>query len=127
MLACPNSFPQPTLPSQYLLPVSRNSDGHPSEGAIADIQSIWSYQATTLDWGDLGYNFPIDREGTVYRRSRGRRRSSGAHALGLNHGAIGIALLGNYEDQQPRAPMLASLRALVTTLANRYGINVPAR
>jgi len=66
-------------------------------------------------WDDLGYNFVIDRCGTIYEgRSGGLSRSvEGAHTKGFNSHSLGIAALGTFEEgQKVPQPMVDSIAAL---------------
>ncbi|MFD0022917.1 peptidoglycan recognition protein [Streptomyces sp. NPDC058382] len=49
-------------------------------------------------WDDIGYNFLVDRCGTIYEgRAGGVTRSvRGAHTTGFNADSVGIAVLGDY-------------------------------
>ncbi|CAL9437018.1 hypothetical protein GCM10010266_02700 [Streptomyces griseomycini] len=75
------------------------------------------YQGQTLgrDWDDLGYNFVVDRCGTVYEGRAGGadRPVTGAHAQGFNHRTTGIAALGTFTEGVFVPPeMLRSIAAL---------------
>ncbi|MFE9722245.1 peptidoglycan recognition protein [Streptomyces sp. NPDC005794] len=50
-------------------------------------------------WDDIGYNFVVDRCGTIYEgRAGGVGRSvRGAHATGFNAHSVGIAALGTFD------------------------------
>lgn len=66
-------------------------------------------------WDDLGYNFVIDRCGTIYEgRSGGLSRSvEGAHTKGFNAHSLGIAALGTFEEgQKVPQPIVDSIAAL---------------
>ncbi|MGW0789767.1 N-acetylmuramoyl-L-alanine amidase [Streptomyces sp. NPDC002911] len=58
-------------------------------------------------WDDIGYNFVVDRCGTIYEgRAGGVGRSvRGAHATGFNAHSVGIAALGAFDTgvQVPKA------------------------
>jgi hypothetical protein len=71
-------------------------------------------------YADIGYHFVIDDAGQIYE---GRKLNvRGAHTGGHNTGTVGIVLLGNFEEAQPTAAQLASLKMLGASLANEYGI-----
>jgi N-acetylmuramoyl-L-alanine amidase len=86
------------------------------------VEAIWQ---DGIDAGDIGiaYHYYINGDGSVYR---GRPENMiGAHALGLNYCSIGIALAGNFQNQDiPTYMQLDSLVALVKDIYTRYG-NLP--
>ncbi|OGZ34464.1 MAG: hypothetical protein A2Y98_04015 [Candidatus Portnoybacteria bacterium RBG_19FT_COMBO_36_7] len=91
--------------------------------AIARIQSIFRFHAVTNGWGDIGYNYLIDREGKIYEGRLGGNGSRGAHAYNsktsqnFNYGSIGISLLGEYRTEPIPAVMTESLSRLIGWLA----------
>ena len=69
-------------------------------------------------FGDVGYHFLVDETGTLYEgRDLGVR---GAHTAGANTGAVGVVLLGNFEEISPSDAQVASLGRLLRCLAARY-------
>lgn len=70
-------------------------------------------------WDDLGYNFVVDRCGTVYegRAGDGRRPVQGAHTKGFNKYSVGIAALGTFHEgaRVPRV-MLEAIAAVAAWL-----------
>ncbi|WP_405556231.1 peptidoglycan recognition protein [Streptomyces sp. NBC_01171] len=62
------------------------------------IRSLYSGQTGARHWDDIGYNFLVDRCGTIYEgRAGGADRAvTGAHAQGFNHRSTGIAALGTF-------------------------------
>ncbi|MFF7964108.1 peptidoglycan recognition protein [Streptomyces sp. NPDC007903] len=62
------------------------------------IRSLYSGQTGARHWDDIGYNFLVDRCGTIYEgRAGGADRAvTGAHSQGFNHGSAGIAALGTF-------------------------------
>ncbi|MHC4845756.1 MAG: N-acetylmuramoyl-L-alanine amidase [Planctomycetota bacterium] len=90
----------------------------PSQAA-AEVRGIQaSHQAK---WADIGYHFLIDRAGGIWE---GRElRWQGAHeGAGLNQGAIGICLLGNFELGSPPSAQLDALRSLLDACSSRFGL-----
>ncbi|MFF7633761.1 peptidoglycan recognition protein [Kitasatospora sp. NPDC008050] len=67
------------------------------------IRSIYQYHVVTNGWRDIGYNFLVDRCGTIYEgRAGGVARSVlGAHTLGFNTDSSGVAALGTYTSDSP--------------------------
>jgi hypothetical protein len=71
--------------------------------APAIVKGIQLFHVQSNGWNDIGYNFLVDRFGTIYEGRFGGvdRNVIGAHALGFNTGSVGIALLGTYGSTQP--------------------------
>ncbi|WP_375546782.1 peptidoglycan recognition protein family protein [Streptomyces gossypii] len=92
---------------------------HPNGYDCADVPGMMrTLQAThirNMGWDDMGYNFVVDRCGTIYEGRGGGadRPVKGAHTKGFNARSVGIAALGNFGAGQPvpRA-MLRSIAAV---------------
>ncbi|MGV9456033.1 peptidoglycan recognition protein family protein [Streptomyces sp. NPDC003635] len=79
------------------------------------IRYLYTGQTGARDWDDIGYNFLVDRCGTIYEGRAGGadRPVTGAHTQGFNHRTAGIAALGTFTDgaEVPKA-MTDSIAAL---------------
>jgi hypothetical protein len=85
------------------------------------VLAITKFHRDTRGWNDVGYNFLVDRFGTVYEGRFGGvdRNVVGAHAQGFNTGSVGVALLGTYEDV---APSEAAQDAIARLIAWRLDV-----
>ena len=83
--------------------------------AAAIVKGIQLFHVQGNGWNDIGYNFLVDRFGTVYEGRFGgvERNVVGAHAQGFNTGSVGIALLGTYEDASPSAAAQDAIARLI--------------
>jgi hypothetical protein len=83
--------------------------------AAAIVRGIEVYHVKGNGWNDIGYNFLVDRYGTVYEGRGGgiTRNVVGAHAEGFNQGTVGVALMGNFSSAKPTAAQQASLVKLL--------------
>lgn len=72
----------------------------------AIVKAIYTYHTVTRGWGDIGYNFLVDKYGQIFE---GRKYSIAAHedapqgwmieaghALGYNRGSLGISAMGDF-------------------------------
>ena len=100
-----------------------------SAGQSASIvRGIYYYHAVTLDWGDIGYNFLIDKYGTVFEGRSGSvaapagEMSVGAHARGVNTGTMGLSMMGDYSSVSPSEAQLSSVGRMAGWFLKRAGI-----
>ncbi|MCE5244392.1 MAG: N-acetylmuramoyl-L-alanine amidase [Syntrophobacteraceae bacterium] len=81
-------------------------------------------------WQGLGYHFLIDNgtlgkgDGQIEVAPRWIKQQNGAHckAGGMNEKAIGIALVGNFNEELPTASQIQSLVYLLKTLSRYYHV-----
>lgn len=75
-------------------------NGYDCADAPGIIKSLYEGQTLGRDWDDLGYNFVVDRCGTIYEGRAGGidRPVTGAHTQGFNHRSTGIAALGTFTE-----------------------------
>lgn len=75
------------------------------------IRAIYQYHVQSSGWRDIGYNFLVDRCGTVYEGRAGgvELPVHGAHTLGFNTDTSGVAALGTYSADTPPAELLDGL------------------
>ena len=79
-------------------------------------RAIQLYHVQGNGWNDIGYNFLVDRFGTIYEGRFGgsERNVVGAHAQGFNTGSVGIALLGTYGSTAPSQAAQEAIAELVS-------------
>ncbi|ALM10420.1 MAG TPA: hypothetical protein DEB30_01565 [Candidatus Peribacter riflensis] len=87
------------------------------------VRALYQYHAGSLGWGDIGYHYLIDEDGTIYEGRAGGANVVGGHAYCANVGTLGIALLGNFELEEPSQIQILSLQWLLKDLAVRYGLD----
>ena len=83
------------------------------------VRDIYYYHAVTNGWGDLGYNFLVDKFGTVFEGRYGSISSPdgqmrvGAHAQGYNTYSMGISAMGDYSSIAADQKILDSMRDVI--------------
>ena len=62
------------------------------------VRGIELYQVKSRGWNDIGYNFLVDKCGTLFEGRKGGvdKPVLGAHTLGFNAHSSAIAVIGNY-------------------------------
>ena len=83
------------------------------------IAGIYYYHAITLGWGDIGYNFLVDKYGGMWEGREGSldvAASSmivGGHAYSSNTGTLGVSALGTYTSTAPTQAMLNAFKTVI--------------
>jgi hypothetical protein len=74
-----------------------NGNGYTASQVPSMLRSIQAYHQGSRGWDDIGYNFVIDRFGTIWegRASSLYKPVIGAHASNANTGSVGVAYLGD--------------------------------
>ncbi|GAA5001189.1 peptidoglycan recognition protein [Streptomyces siamensis] len=78
-------------------------NGYDCADAPRIIRDLYAGQTGAKDWDDIGYNFLVDRCGTIYEGRAGGidRPVTGAHTQGFNHRTAGVAAIGTFTSGTP--------------------------
>ncbi len=95
-----------------------------TRSGIERMRALYQYHASNLGWGDIGYHYVIDERGNIYEGKHGGAFVVGGHAYCNNVGTIGIALMGNFEVEEPTQAQVKSLQWLSKELATQYNIDL---
>nr|WP_229821146.1 peptidoglycan recognition protein [Streptomyces ruber] len=99
-------------------------NGYDCADAPYIIRHLYAGQTGAREWDDIGYNFLVDRCGTIYEGRAGgvERAVTGAHTQGFNHRTAGVAAIGTFTEgaEVPRAmtDAIAALAAWKLGLAD---------
>ena len=114
--------PSPTAPTHLIVHHSATSNAVTDYDAV--VRAIWDFHVNTNGWSDIGYNWLIAPDGTIYL---GRGTDViGAHFCGQNTATSGICILGNYVDTAPSAAALAALERLAAWKLDALGLAAAA-
>ncbi|MFD5552998.1 N-acetylmuramoyl-L-alanine amidase [Streptomyces sp. NPDC127068] len=93
------------------------------------IRGIYRYHVVSSGWRDIGYNFLVDKCGTVYEGRAGgvSKAVLGAHTRGFNTNTTGIAVLGSYGSTTPPAAAVKGIAKLAAWKLGLYGVNPKAK
>ncbi|MGI8773512.1 MAG: N-acetylmuramoyl-L-alanine amidase [Actinomycetota bacterium] len=115
-------------PLQQLF-VHHTAGSNNDPNSYATMRAIYYFHTQSRGWCDLGYNFVIGSDGTIFEGRWARKFNSwetpnsenpaghavaGAHVSGYNSGSIGISMMGNFTSAKVT---LAARDSLVRTLA----------
>jgi hypothetical protein len=97
------------------------------EQAPGQMRNLYAYFTKSLQYADMGYNFLVDKYGTIYEGRAGCTVSTtdtcdgpslpvqGAHTAGMNENTFAISVIGNFDTVKPSA---TSAVAIVNSLAS---------
>jgi hypothetical protein len=94
--------------------VSAAANAYTADEAKDRIYAICAYHVNVRGWDDIGYNYVIDRFGTVYEGRGGGLDVQGAHTKGFNSHSAGVAFLGYYQDVPPSPEAQLAFESLAT-------------
>ncbi len=91
------------------------ANGYTAAQSPAIVRAIELYHVKGNGWNDIGYNFLVDRFGTVFEGRFGgiERNVIGAHAEGFNTSSVGVAVLGEYSSLAVSSQVRESLAKLL--------------
>lgn len=95
----------------------------------AILRGIYAYHAQTRGWGDIGYNFLVDKFGRIWEgRSGGfEMETAGAHVSGYNSATVGVSVLGNYQTATVSNAAVDAIVRLLGWKLSIHGIDAAGR
>ncbi|MFF3202821.1 peptidoglycan recognition protein [Streptomyces sp. NPDC002962] len=87
------------------------------------IRSIYAYHVQVSGWKDLGYNFLVDKCGTLYEGRKGGVDLPvfGAHTYGWNRESAAVAVIGDHTTTTATGAALTSIARLAAWKLGQYG------
>ncbi|XP_029427105.1 peptidoglycan recognition protein 1 [Rhinatrema bivittatum] len=81
------------------------------------MKSIQNYHMNSNGWCDIGYNFLVGGDGSIFE---GRGWSSvGAHAPNYNSNSIGISFIGSFTSSAPTTAAQNAVKSLISCAVSR--------
>ncbi|MBC8343302.1 MAG: N-acetylmuramoyl-L-alanine amidase [Bacteroidetes bacterium] len=125
------------LPAPTVLPTYTETDHiviHHTAGSnsntdpLSAIRTIYIYHTETNGWDDIGYNYVIARDGSLYdgRDGQGQVEEDfvkGAHFCAKNSNTMGIAIMGTYTDEAPPDTAVETGIRLLSWKLHKDGLN----
>ena len=106
-----------------------SSNDYTAGDVPAMLRGIQAYHMDVNGWDDIGYNFLVDRFGTVWEgRSGGMTRNVvGAHAEGFNTSSVGVAVLGDFTTVAPTPASISAAGRLLGWRLELAGVDPEGR
>ena len=104
------------------------TNDYTAEQSPSIVRGIYYYHAVILGWGDIGYNFLVDKYGQVFEGRYGTLDSDpgtmvvGGHAYGANTGTMGISMMGNYSSVSPSEIQIERVGQMAGWFLGRAGV-----
>ena len=107
--------------------VSANDYGPEDSGAM--VLGICRFHRNTNGWDDVGYNFLVDKYGTIFEGRAGGidQPIVGAQAQGYNAVSTGVANLGTYQDVPQTQQAIDAMARLLAWKLSLHGAPVTGR
>jgi len=89
------------------------------------VRAIYYFHTHTNQWCDIGYNFLVDKFGTVFEGRFGGVTSAvvGAHAEGFNTGSTGVSVMGTFTSVPLPSVAYTAVRNLLAWKLALHGID----
>lgn len=94
-----------------------------ARSGVERMRALYAYHSNNRGWGDIGYHYVIDEEGQIYEGRSGGDFVVAGHAYCSNVGSVGVALMGNFDEEKPTITQVQSLQWLLDTLGRKYDID----
>ena len=121
--------PEYASASHVVIHHTAGTNDYTMDQSAAIVRGIYHYHAVTLGWGDIGYNFLVDKWGRAFEGRSGTLASAagkmavGAHDQGFNTGTMGISMIGTYSTVSPSQATLDTVGKLSAWLLKRAGVD----
>ena len=91
----------------------------------AILRSIYAFHSRTRGWGDIGYNFLVDRFGRTWEGRFGGVDSAvvAAHAGGFNSNTFGVAMIGTFQTAAVPGATVDAVSALFAWKLSRWNLD----
>ncbi|MFD9288828.1 N-acetylmuramoyl-L-alanine amidase [Streptomyces sp. NPDC060030] len=96
--------------------------------SAAIVRGLHAYHVQSNGWKDLGYNFIVDKCGTIFEGRKGGvdRAVMGAHTYGFNRETAGIAVIGMYTDTSAATAATTAVARIAAWKLGQYGVSPSA-
>jgi len=103
-----------------------NANDYGPQDSAAIVRAICRYHRSTKRWGDIGYNFLVDRFGTIFEGREGGVDQAvvGAQAQGYNSVSTGVANMGTFSGVSQTSDAVNAMAELLAWKLTLHGAPV---
>ena len=112
-----------TYTSVTHLIVHHSAGPNSSSNWAATVASIFDFHVNSNGWSDVGYNYLIAPDGTLFYGRGGGLNVIGAHYCAKNGNTMGVCMMGNYMTVAPTDTAWRTLEKLLAWKAVESNIN----
>lgn len=103
--------------------VHHSAGQNTSTNWAATMASIFDYHVTSNGWSDVGYNYLIAPDGTLFYGRGGGNNVIGAHYCAKNTNTMGVCMIGTYTNVAPTDTAWRTLERIFSWKAVESNIN----
>ncbi|RKT77303.1 N-acetylmuramoyl-L-alanine amidase [Terracoccus luteus] len=102
-----------------------NSNSYTSTQSASLVRGILAYHTKSLGWCDIGYNFLVDRFGTIFEGRYGSLAGfvQAAHAGGFNRETFGVSVIGDFTRSSFPSAAVSAVSRVIAWQADRSGFD----
>lgn len=91
------------------------SNSYSAAQSASVVRGVYAYHTKSQGWCDVGYNFLVDKYGTIFEGRFGGidKPVHGAHATSWNTDTVGVSMMGNYDTTRPGKATLESVAKVI--------------
>ena len=103
--------------------VHHGSSPNTANNWAAVVASYFDYHVNTNGWSDIGYNYLVAPDGTLFVGRGGGDNVVGAHYCGKNSHTTGVCMIGTYNDALPTDTALQTLVKILAWKSKKENIS----
>jgi hypothetical protein len=103
--------------------VHHSAGANTSTNWAATVRAIFDFHVNTNGWSDVGYNYLITPDGTLFVGRGGGNNVIGAHYCAKNGNTMGVCMVGTYTTVAPTDTAMRTLEKILAWKCTDANIN----
>ncbi|WP_410536899.1 FG-GAP-like repeat-containing protein [Streptomyces sp. KL2] len=130
MVEEPSAYLEDGIKAAFVHHTALEDINYTCSDSAAIVRSLMTFHVKSNGWNDLGYNFLVDKCGTIFEGRHGGVDLPvvGAHTYGFNSYSTGIAVIGNYAaGDVPTPDVTGAVARVAAWKLGQYGVDPTGR